>query len=136
MDINQINLNDAFTYLNYNVEDTIRMGKTAKVQWFFKDLTKDQIAKNEKGQYAIIPGCGCTAKIKVSDKGIVAVYTDNTTKETVSNSSNGVASVSKSIRVFLNDGKPLYETNSKGVLRPNYHGKKNLILTFNVKVKK
>jgi len=134
MDLSNDDLSGAFTYINYNVDKNLRRGKTAKLEWFFKDLKKDQIAKDEKGKYAIMPSCGCTAKIKVTDKGVVAMYTDNTKLETIRMSSNGIASVSKSIRVFLDDGQPLYEKNNRGVLRPNYHGKKNIILTFNVNV--
>lgn len=136
MDLNKLDTNKAFTYLNYSIEEPIKVGSKATVKWFFKDLTKDQIAKDEKGNYAIFPGCGCTAKVEVNDSGIVAVYTDDTKIQTLNTSSNGKYSIGKNLRVFLNDGKPLYERNDRGVLRPNYHGKRNIILTFNAEITK
>lgn len=136
MDVSKLDVNEAFTYLHYNVNNSIKPGGKVSVEWFFKGLTKDQIAKDEKGKYAVFPGCGCTAEVEVTDKGIVAVYSDTTTTNILRTSSDGKYSVSKNIRVFLDDGNPLYERNDRGVLRPNYHGKKNVILTFTVEIAK
>lgn len=122
-----------FKSVNYIHPDPISPGqKNVRVEWLFEDLTKDQIDLKENGNYAVIPGCGCTANIEVLDDRIVATYSDTTTEKKVRESQNRELQIGKNLRVYLKDGKPLRAKNDRGVMGWNVKGKENVILAFTV----
>lgn len=122
-----------FKTTHCTVKDPISPGtKNVGVNWLFEDLTNVDIAKDSDGKYAVKPGCGCTANVEVTETGIIAFYTDSTKKQDVLSSQNREKSVGKNMRVFLDDGKPLYVKNERGVMKLNVGGKANILLTFNV----
>lgn len=112
--------------------DPINPGGKLQVEWFFDNLTVDQIAVKDNGEYAVIPGCGCTADIQVLEDRIIATYTDQNTVESVSKEPNGEIQISKNLRVFLNDDKPLRKMNERGVMGWNVDEKLNIQLMFTV----
>lgn len=118
-----------FKSVVYQPETTIVAGqKGVLVEWLFDDLGIHEIARKDNGTFAIKPGCGCTADIEVLSDRILAKYNDSTvlagkTKDTVG----------KTLQVFLNDGKPLFVKNEKGVKIWN-PSKTNALLSFTLKV--
>lgn len=116
-----------------SVKNPIKPGdKNVKVEWLFEDLANIDIAKDSDDKYAVKPGCGCTANVKVTDTGIIAYYSDSTSKKDVLASQNREKVVGKNMRVFLDDGKPLYVKNERGIMKLNVAGKANILLTFDV----
>lgn len=79
------------------------------------------------------PGCGCTAEVEWNGKLVRAIYNDNTKKEEVVAMPGKVKTVSKNIRVFLKDGKPLRVKNERGVEAYNAQ-KASITLFFHVNV--
>lgn len=114
-----------FKSAHYKIPDTIKPGEDkVRVEWFYDKLKREDIAIDEKtNKYAIFPGCSCTANFDVDDEKIVAYYKDSSGK-----SFSG--KIGKNVKVFLNDGKPLWIKNEKGVVSQNTSGKKYILLTF------
>lgn len=81
----------------------------------------------------VVPGCGCTADVDILPDRIVAKYNDNTKKEEVLALPGKVMTVSKNLRVFLKDGKPLKVKNERGVETYNQQ-KATTTLFFHVNV--
>lgn len=106
--------------------------KDNKVEWFFEDLKKDDIAssidKNGKIQWHVVPSCGCTASIQVTDNSIVALYNDN---------GNHIGKIDKKITVYFkpdDSSTPIKAKNEKGVEVYNpLLGKTTLFLNATVK---
>jgi hypothetical protein len=93
----------------YVVPELIKVGQTGvNLEWHIKEGTGDDIEK-------IVPGCSCTADAKIEKTRVVAVYTDNSPKEEISKMPGQMKTVSKNLRVFLKDGKPLMVKNARGV---------------------
>lgn len=81
----------------------------------------------------IQPGCGCTAEVKMENGRVLATYNDNTKVEEVAEMPGRVKTISKNLRVFLKDGKPLMVKNERGVETYNAQ-KQSLTLFFHVNV--
>lgn len=82
--------------------------KNVPVEWLFDSITKEDIASyvDAKGetQYAIKPGCGCTASFEVLDDRIKALYSDG---------GNNKGAVSKSVTVYHKPSDPSVPVRSK-----------------------
>lgn len=117
--------------MSYFKESTVDLGQikagsnNVNVKWEFEDLTLDDIAKfkDVRGveQYAIRPGCGCTAKFSFTEKGIEAVYTDSLKK----------GGKTKSVTVYLKpeDGVPVRVQNNRNTERFN-EALKTVVIVF------
>ncbi len=79
------------------------------------------------------PGCGCTADVSWTGKRVNAIYNDNTKREEVASMPGKTKTVSKNIRLFLKDGKPLRVKNERGVEAFNAQ-KASITLFFHVNV--
>lgn len=94
-----------------NVGD-IKLGqKEVKVEWEFEGMSKEDVAKykNSSGNevFAVAPGCGCTANLEVTDKGITALYNDG---------GNNIGQFTKQVVVYHapTDDTLVRVTNEKG----------------------
>lgn len=118
----------AFKETTVDIGEVVMGSSDNEVFFPFEDLTPDGIATydlNGEEKYAIKKGCGCTAKIKVTEDGIHAVYND---------SSNSTGTFRKNITVYLKYGAiPTRKKNSRGVLAFNSSLPK-VALTFTYKV--
>lgn len=85
------------------------------------------------GKVTISGNCGCTADVDILPDRIVAKYNDNTKKDEVLALPGKVMTVSKNLRVFLKDGKPLKVKNERGVETYNQQ-KATTTLFFHVNV--
>jgi len=89
--------------------------KKNEVFWKFKNLTKEGIAKNDGGTFAIVPACGCTADIEVQSGGIKALYNDG---------GKNKGDILKRLSVFTKDTNgdiPLKKKNNRGVKTYNFN---------------
>lgn len=103
----------------------IKRGKTAVIEWFYDETSKDEIEDAR-------PGCSCTANIEILDDRIRAVYTDNTPESAFQN--REVEMINKNINVYFKDGKPLMiKRRGRDVRNPD---KKRQTLSFHVSVTK
>lgn len=81
------------------------------------------------------PGCGCTADCKVDGNQIIATYNESDAVKLVNNDKvhkqypDGLYPFSKSVTVFLDDGKPLKVINNNGISVFN-QDKEQVILNF------
>lgn len=97
--------------------------KKNEVFWKFQSLTKEGIAKNDDGTFAIVPACGCTADIEVQNGGIKALYNDGGKKK---------GDILKRLRVFTKDTNgdiPLKKKNNRGVMSYNFNHP-HVVLSF------
>lgn len=108
-----------------NVGDIKAGQQNVKVEWFFDQLKKEDLAVTPEGKYAIQPSCGCTANFDVLDDRIVAHYNDG---------GNNVGLVSKAVTVYYNDAHvDVMVKNTKGVETYNPAlGKTVLMFSANV----
>lgn len=114
-----------FKETSVNMGD-IRPGQSdVLIEWFFDQLTKDDIAVDSEGKFAIAPSCGCTASFEVLEDRIIAKYND---------SGNTIGPVSKSATVYYKSGDtPVKVVNNRGVETYNPDlGKTVLFFTVNV----
>lgn len=88
--------------------------KNIHLEWDISDLSLPA-AKKPDGSLAVF-GCGC-GTFKLEGTKVVGVYGLEVGE-----------GVDKSWTLFLEDGKPLYLPNEKGVQQPNYKNKANINL--------
>ena len=111
----------------YIVPRTIKVGEAGvPLEWHVEEGFTSEI------EY-IQPGCGCTAEVKIEDGRVLATYNDNTRREEVAEMPGQVKTISKNLRVFLKDGKPLMVKNERGVETYNQQ-KQSMTLFFHVNV--
>lgn len=120
-----------FKNVVFEGQEAIKPGqKKVHIEWIFDDLSTHEIARKSDGTFAIFPGCGCTADIEVLSDRIVARYNDSTKL-----GKNSSTKVGKTVRVFMDDGEPLYIKNERGVSELNSSNKENALLSFSLVVK-
>ncbi len=110
----------------YVVPQVVKAGqKDVKLEWQIKE-GGDMIEE-------IVPGCSCTAEATIFPDRVVASYTDNTPASEIEKMPGKIKTISKNLRVFLKDGKPLKVKNSRGVDAYN-PDKQSVTLFFHVNV--
>lgn len=85
------------------------------------------------GKVTISGNCGCTAEVEWRNGIVTATYNDTTKNDEVAMMPGRMKTVSKNIRVFLKDGKPLKVKNERGVEAFNAQ-KASITLFFHVNV--
>lgn len=102
-----------FKSLTVDIGDVKAGSSKNIVEWEFAEITKSDIAytvdKNGKIHYSVVPSCGCTADIKVTDTSIIAEYKD---------AGNHIGAINKKVTVYFkpeDESVPIQVTNEKGV---------------------
>lgn len=116
------NVNLKFENTLYVVPSKVKLGQEGiRLEWPI-ELGSGEMIEEVKA------GCGCTAEVKVMSDRVVAIYNDNTKEAEVTSLPGRVKTISKNLRVYLKDGKPLKVRNERGV--EQYNAEKTAITLF------